>query len=249
MPPVAGKRVEPAGVPDGAKLPTARQLYQQAVVADAAYDSYIARLTRREPIKGKNEDEILIFYFRKQPWSVRFKWLAGEGRGREVLYVKDRYDNKLHTLLSVSDGLLAGQKLSLSLDSPLIKSTTRHPITDAGIGAGIRRFGKLLDACDRNDFSMGKVKVLGVQPRPDYDVPLVLVEQTLPTGADPDVPRGGRRLIGFDPQLHLPVLSILYDEQNKEVEYDRFDRLQLGVHLNDTDFDADKMGKRPVKRK
>lgn len=227
--------------------PTARQLVQQAMAAYAGFDSYIARLTRREPARGKNNQEILIFYFRKNPWSIHFKWLAGEGQGREVLYVKDRYENKLHTLLAAGDVPLlpAGRRISLPIDSPLVKMANRHPITHAGLGPMIERFGQALDAADRGDFRQGKFTVLGTQGRPDYEEgPLVLVEQTLPPGADEDAPAGGRRLIGFDLRLGLPVLAILYDEQNREVDYYRFDRLQLGVHLNDADFDPDQMGKR-----
>jgi len=233
----------------GEVLPTPRQVYQQALAGYAKFDSYIARLTRREPAKGKKDDETLIFYARKDPWSVRFKWLAGEGQGREVLYVKDRFENKLHIILSLSDGpLMAGRKLSLSLDNPLVKMANPHPITQAGIGPIIERIGRVLSACERGDASQGKLTVLGVQQRPDYDVPLLLVEETLPPRADEDVPHGGRRLLGFHPDLHLPVLAILYDDHNQERDYYRFDRLQLGVHLNDADFDPEQMAKRPEKK-
>ncbi len=229
-------------------LPTLPQLHQQALAAFARFDSYIARLTRREPAKGKKDDETLIFYARKDPWSVRFKWLAGEGQGREVLYVKNRFENKLHVVLSPTDALLmAGRKLSLSLDSPFVKMANPHPITQAGIGPMIEKFGNVLAACDRGDFSQGKLTVLGTQRRPDYDVPLLLVENTLPPRADEDLPHGGKRLIGFHPDLHLPVLAILYDDHGLEVDYYRFDRLQLGVHLNDSDFDPEQMAKRPEK--
>ena len=48
-------------------------------------------------------EELMHFKFRKQPWSVYFKWLGPEGRGREAIYVQGKYDNKLHTLLAAGD--------------------------------------------------------------------------------------------------------------------------------------------------
>jgi len=44
-------------------------------------DSYIARLTRREQVNGKKQpEEIILFKFRQQPWSVYFKWLGESKR-------------------------------------------------------------------------------------------------------------------------------------------------------------------------
>src|SRR6185369_2274329 len=68
----------------GTLTPTPRQLYEKAQARYAPLESYITRLTRHEWVDGKRTEEILILYFRKHPWSVRFKWLAGAGQGREV---------------------------------------------------------------------------------------------------------------------------------------------------------------------
>ena len=68
---------------------TARQLLQQATVRCASLDSYIVRLTRREFLKDKAQpEEIMLFKFRKKPFSVHFKWLGDTAKGREVVYVK-----------------------------------------------------------------------------------------------------------------------------------------------------------------
>jgi Protein of unknown function (DUF1571) len=236
----------PAAAPALPPMQTPEELYQQARAEFGRFDSYIARLARREPGKGKKGEQILAFSFRKEPWSIRFKWLAGEGLGREVLYVKNRYENKIHTLLAAGDMPLvpAGRRISMAVDSPLVLAANRHPITDAGIGAMIDRFGQVLEANSRGDFRKGKLTSLGLQQRPDYDTPLYMVEQTVPAGADFDVPHGGRRLIGFSPETHLLVLSVLYDNKDKEIDYARFDRLMLGLNLGDDDFDPEQMGKR-----
>jgi Protein of unknown function (DUF1571) len=225
---------------------TVQELYEQARAALAPHDSLIARLTRREPGKGKKGEQILAFTFRKEPYSIRFKWLAGEGAGREVLYVKGRHGNNIHTLLAAGDMPLvpAGKRIALPVDSPLVKAANNHSITEAGIAAIIDYTGKVLETNARDNLSLGKFTSLGLQQRLDYDGPLYMVEQSLPPGAEADTPRGGRRLMGFSPDNHLPVLSILFDERDQEIDYARFDRLMLNVKLDDTDFDPEQMGKR-----
>ncbi len=115
---------KPTQVPDGSTAPavsnapppaesartpphTARQLLQQAAARCATLDSYIVRLTRREFHQDKAQpEEIMLFMFRKDPWSVHFKWLGETARGREVVYVKGKYENKIHTKLAAGDAPL-----------------------------------------------------------------------------------------------------------------------------------------------
>src|SRR5262249_61956774 len=103
-------------------------------------DPYLVRLPRREAKGGKlSPEEIMLMKFRKEPFSVYFKWLGEEGKGREVVYVKGRYEGKLHPLLAAGDMPLAkaGSRMALAPDSFLVRSACRHPITQAGIGSTI----------------------------------------------------------------------------------------------------------------
>ena len=63
----------------------------------------------------------------------------------------------------------------------------------------------------------------------------------IPPGVEPQLPRGGRRWLFFDPASHLPVLMITHDDKDHEVEYYCYDRLQYPVKLDDLDFDPDKL--------
>ena len=121
-----------------------KQVIQQANDSYGKLDSYVARLTRREQINGKNKpEELMLFMFRKAPWSVHFKWLGTEGHDREVVYVNGQYESKIHTLLAAGDVpfMPAGKRMSLAPDSFLVKSAARYPITEAGMGASIDRIG------------------------------------------------------------------------------------------------------------
>jgi hypothetical protein len=245
MPPAA-----PAAPPANPLTPL-RQLHQAAARQHAAMDSYIARLTRREFVKGKYQpEEVLLFKFRKEPRSVYFKWVGPVGKGREVIYVKGRYENKIHTLLAAGDMPLAraGTRIALAPDSVLVRNSSRHSITEAGIGTLIDRFGALLDALEKGDTSQGAAVYLGPQKRPEFSVPLEGVEWNLPPGLDPSLPRGGRRWCYVDSKTHLPVLILTQDERGQEVEYYRYDRFQFPVRLDDDDFDPDKLWGAGTKR-
>jgi hypothetical protein len=226
-----------------------RQLVHQAAASYAGMDSYIARLTRREQVNGKNDEEVMLFKFRKSPWSVYFKWLGETGKGREVVFVKGQHDSQIHTLVAAGDHPLKppGSRISLSPDSIFVRMASRHPITEAGIGASVERLVALMDAIERGDNRRGTVVSLGNQERRDFDPPktLALIEHTFPAGVDPSLPRGGKRLYGFDPESHLPVLVTARDEKGQEVEYYRYDLLMYPVRLDNDDFDPDKLWGKP----
>lgn len=223
---------------------TARQLLQQAGARCANLDSYIVRLTRRENVKGKTgPQEIIALSFRKEPFSVHFKWLGDVAKGREVIYVKGRFDNKIHTKIAAGDAPLlpAGARLSLSPDNPLVRSASRHPITDAGICHCVHSLSELLALQDRGDRRHGTLMAIAPQRRPEYPQPVETLECILPPGAEPELPRGGRRLICFDPDCQLPTLVVTYDDKGNEVEYYRYDRLITPANLDDDDFNPDKV--------
>lgn len=225
-----------------------RQLQQQAAAWYAGVDSYTARLTRREVVNGTAKpEEKLLFRFRKEPWSVYFKWLGDAGKGREVIYVKGLYENKIHTRLAAGDAPLmpAGTKMALAVDSILVRSASRHSITEAGIGAGIDRLGALLDAQEHGDKSRGVLTDLGLQKRPEYDQPVRGAELVIPAGVEPELPNGGRRQFFFDPEYHLPLLAVTHDDKNQEVEYYHYDRLLAPGHLDAADFDPDRLWSNP----
>jgi hypothetical protein len=239
-PPTSSPSVPPAQSPSH----TARQLLQQAAARYAGMDSYITRLVRREFLKGNSQpEEILLFKFRKNPWSVHFKWLGDTAKGREVVYVKGRYEDKIHTKLAAGDAPLmpAGARIAVAPNSILARSASRHPITDAGIGHCIDSLLAQLNAQERGDRREGTLTAIAPQRRPEYPQPVETIERTIAPGAEPELPRGGRRLICFDPDWQLPLLVVTYDDKGREVEYYRYDRIQAPVNLDDDDFNPDKL--------
>jgi hypothetical protein len=251
--PVAPTSASPDGLPDlptpgGAQAPAESKLQRMHRLAAEEYaridGGYIVRMTRREQVNGKDQPrEIVKMLFRKEPWSVRLVWLDGDAKGREVLYVKGRNDNKLFTRLGPNDGNMfvrAGSRVALAPDSPIATKSSRHSITEAGIGSTIERFGRLIELNARGDKSRGTLTYLGPQKRQEFDVPVEVAEQIIPPGLDKDLPRGGRRLLMFDAaKNHLPALIITTDDHGHEVEYYLHDRYIYPVQFDDKDFDPD----------
>jgi len=201
-------------------------------------------LRRREQVNGKsNPEEIILFRWRKQPWCVYFKWIGGESKGREVLYVKGLYGDKLHTILAPCDSnffMPAGKLLTFAPDSVLVRSASRHSITEAGIGYMIEQFGRLVNAAATNPSAVSTLKYVGMVSRAEFSKPLEGAEQTIAPGSEQQLPQGGRRLWLFDTDSRLPVLMITRDDHGQEVEYYCYDRL-LYSGLDADDFDPAKL--------
>jgi hypothetical protein len=223
---------------------TLRALYEKAAQRYQTMESYMMRLRRREVVGGKaRPEELMLVKFRQEPWSVYFKWIGPEAKGREVVYVKGRPGNEIHTLTAAGDVLLlpAGQRFSISADSVLVKSKSRYPITEAGLGSSIHKFGSLVEAVEKGDERQGTVKYLGRVKRAEFEEPVEGVEQTVPPESDPHLPKGGKRWWYFDTTLGMPVLIVTHDETGREVEYYCHDHIQSPVRLDDDDFNPDKL--------
>lgn len=219
-------------------------LHRAALEKYATIDSYVARLRRREQVNGRMKpEEVILFKFRKEPWSVYFRWLGTEGQGREVVYVKGKYENKLHTLLAAGDVPLmpAGKRLALDPDGVLVKSSSRHPIAKAGIGSLIEKYGQAVEGRQRGDPKAGVLKYLGAVRRPEFAAPCEAVEHLIPPGVEAQLPQGGQRVFYFDPASRLPTLIVTQDHGGQEVEYYCYDRLLFPVKLDEDDFNPAKL--------
>lgn len=225
-----------------------RTLHRLCAEKYASIDSYIVGMHRREVNNGtKQPEEELLFKFRKEPWGVYFKWLGTVANGREVVYVKGRYNNQMHILAGSGEGLLMpkGKRMSLDPTSSLVTSKSRHSITEAGVGNMIERFGNLLEVDELNNSSGKLLRYLGPVQRPEYgSIPLEAVHQIILPGREPQLARGGQRWWFFDTALRLPVMVITVDDRNQEVEYYRYERFLFPGRVSDEEFNPDFLGRK-----
>ncbi len=225
-------------------LSALRNLYRKAEEQIAPMDAYVLRLKRREVVNGRRQpEEIVLFKFRREPFSVYLKWLGNEAHGREVIYVKGRFDNLIHMLVAAGDIPLVpgGKRIALALDNLFVKSSSRHAITEAGLEHFVEHFGRLVDGLETKDPSAGSAHYLGQLKRPEFENDVEAVEQIVPPRAEPLLPRGGQRLWCFDSKNHLPVLLITKDESGQEVEYYCHDHIEFPAALGVDHFNPDQL--------
>ncbi len=225
-----------------------RNLYHKTMARLATLDSYVVRLVRKEVINNKKKpQETLLLKYRKAPLSIYFKWLDSEGIGREVVYVEGMYENKIHTLLAAGDVpfMPAGKRMAFAPDSILVRNASRHNIKDAGFVPLVEGLGRAIIGQSKGDMRFGTVKYTAANKRPEFGFPVESLEHFIPVGVENELPKGGRRVVCFDPQSSLPMLIITYDENNQEVEYYKYDRFQFPTRLDENDFNPDYLWTKP----
>jgi hypothetical protein len=237
----------PATPPAAASAPkndAVRTLIDEAIKRNAAIPDFEARLVKREVVNGKSvpRDEIL-YRFRQQPLSVYMKVLSDAGHGREVLYVKGQFGNKMHVITGKGDNILvgAGFKTEVDPDSRMATSKSRYRIYEAG-------FGRTLSGLKQH-LATGTVRSLGQVKRPEFPYPLDGLDITIRPGEDPSLSKGGHRRVFLDakpdsPSYRLPVLVITTDAGGREVEYYCFDRFRTPSGMTDADWNPSRLGKK-----
>jgi hypothetical protein len=244
--------------PDDAKPDTSRPGATEATAAKKAIDAAIkrysdvsdfeAKLIKREVVGGKQlpQDEI-IYNFRKTPLSVSMKVLSPEGQGREVMFVKGQFGDKMHVLTGKGDNILVGvgYKTEVDPDSKTATAKSRYRVYEAGFGRTLTGLTKAMNTTDGTQ----TVKSLGLVQRKEIAYAVEGVEVTIQAGVDPLLPKGGKRQVYFDPKPDspgylLPILVTTQDADGKEVEYYFFDQLKIPSSLKDSDWNPANLGKK-----
>jgi hypothetical protein len=193
-----------AEVPAAAKAPAAPldeplRLIAQARAAYAKINDYACVLVKRERLEGAlSPNHVISLRVRARPFSVSMRWHEPRDyTGQEVCYVAGRNGGNMRVRPS---GMLGSFGfITLAPDDPRALKTSRHKITEAGIGNLIERYGKGWEA----ERSLGLTQVrLGTYEFNKRRCTRVEVSHA----SNPD----GRFLyqksvVYFDQQLHLPI--------------------------------------------
>jgi hypothetical protein len=160
---------------------------------------------------------------RQEPFSVSMRWLEAPHRGREVIYQKGRFDDKVVARL----GDLFGFESIFTFNptAPELMQENRHSIIEAGVGHITARL------CDQFSQARGhgtlRARYLGAEEyldRPTWKIMRVLED-------------GGYRYWNIDTELLLPIRVITYNAFHQLQETYSFKDLKLNVGLTDDDFD------------
>lgn len=222
----------------GTAAQTLRRLADEALKAERSLDNYCVRLRRRVRT-GDNAGatELMMLKQRRVPFSLHLKWLGDQAQGREILFVKGRFEDKVQILTGRGDLLGTHLRLAFSPDSAIVRAKLTYDIHETGFAAAVKHFTIAIAAMERKAADAGTVQYRGRQMRPELPSELESAVHQLPAGVDPLFPRGGARFYYFDIKTGLPVIVQSFDEAKREVEYYCFDRLQNPIGLDDSDFD------------
>jgi hypothetical protein len=120
--------------------PAKRLLLETLTRLSESFDkipTYTAIFRKQERLKGKLlAEQTFALKVRQDPFAVYLRSIAPT-TGKEIIYAKGFFEDKV---IAHSEGLsrLLMPKLQVPPDHPLIRSESRHPITNAGIGNLIR---------------------------------------------------------------------------------------------------------------
>src|SRR5579871_590577 len=141
-----------------------KRLARRAADQEKTLNNYVCRIRRREQVNGKDQpEEIILLKYCRAPLSIHCKWLGDEAKGREIIYVQGRRDNRVSVLTGKGDMLGAGKRLTFPLESPVVRSKSRYPLTEAGVGSAAVRFAALAEAIEHGQTNAGLLRYLGAQ--------------------------------------------------------------------------------------
>jgi hypothetical protein len=183
------------------------RLIHEAQQAYQKVRDYTCLLVKRERVNGYLPPEnVMEMKVRAQPFSVYLRWLqpASEA-GQEVCYVAGRYDGKMRVHPKGVLGSFAGF-ISLDINDPRVRQTSKRSITEAGIGNTIERFARAWEN-ERLHNLTTQVNVAEYE----YNRRRCMRVETF----HPDNASGHfhyyRDVIYFDKQTHLPIRLEFYD--------------------------------------
>ncbi len=213
------------------------RLLTEAQKSFANVSDYTCTIVKKERINGElTPDHVIDMSVRNEPFSVYLHWLGPrEKNGQEACYVAGRNDGKMRVR---SPGLLGAVGfVSIDPTDPRALKTSRHAITEAGIGNLLQRFADRWQVERKLNVTQVKVGEYDYNKRR-----CVRVETIHPTNPDNQF-LCYRTVLYFDKESRLPIRVEGYDwpaadgdTKGPLVELVNYTNLRLNVGLPDDTF-------------
>jgi hypothetical protein len=212
------------------------RLVLEAKKAYAEVRDYTCRLVKRERIDGKLLPQTtMVMQVRTQPLSVYFRWQEPQSlSGQECCWVAGRNGGKMRVR---PRGLLGAVGfVSLDTNDPRVRETSRHDISEAGIGNLIEQFAAGWEQERR--WGLSQVQVAEYEYDRRRCVRVEVVHPTNPDGRFFHY----RDVVYFDKETHLIVRMEAYDWPHRPgdpgdlLETFSYANLRLNVGLPDSVF-------------
>lgn len=203
------------------------------VEAEAAYDrveSYTAMFHKQQRIVGELLDEENIFLkFRKKPYSLYMKWIAGPYKGSELLYVVGWNKSRIK---AHRGGIFHFIVRDLDPNAPELMKNNLRPVTSTGIGFLLQTVAinmrKAIKAGVLTFTERGNENVYG------RDTQVMVIDIHYDKAKDYE---GARFVVNQDVDSKILLRTRVYDRDGRLVENYGYENLNLDTHLSDADFD------------
>ena len=182
---------------------------ERSLAAANRLPAYTATFTRRELVKGEPNQGKAAVKFRAEPFSVYLRFLDPESAGRQILYVDGAHGGKLLAREATGMKSMMGT-VELAIDSPLITSQSRYPITRMGVA-------NLADGVLTQWRKESRFGECDVQYFPDTELggrPVVVIESSHPTPRR-DFPFAKTQL-WIDKATMLPVRKMNWEWRRRD---------------------------------
>jgi hypothetical protein len=235
MPPApqpTGKAVAPATPASPMDEPI--RLVTQAREAYSRLQDYSCVLVKRERIDARPPSEnVILMNVRARPFSVYLRWQQPRDlAAQEVCYVAGRNKGQMRVRSAGALGVVGF--VSLDTNDPRALKTSRHSITEAGIGNLIDRFSTGWEGERRLNLTQVRIGEYEYNKRR-----CTRVETIHPARREF---LHYRSIVYFDQQNHLPIRVESYDwprsqgDPGQLTEVFSFVNLRLNVGLSDAVF-------------
>ncbi len=182
----------------------------------AATSNYRVDVALQERMNGRllPQDKFTL-YKRRQPLAVRMEWTEGKDVGREVIFSPSETKGMIQ--IRMPKGLIP--RISMSPDSPLVRSKSRHPIDEAGADSVVERLLATLQKFESGNPQAGRLSVESVddpQLGPIRRVTHYTVEREI-------------WVVDMDDSTGLPLTIHATDESGELLEHYEFRGYQLNL--------------------
>lgn len=197
---------------------------------------YSCTMIKRERIEGKLQpDNVISMKVRAEPFAVSLKWQEPRAlMGQEACYVLGRNGGKIRAKAAGALGFVGF--VSLDANDPRVRKTSRHSITESGLGNLLQQLSDGWALEKRLNQTLVQIAEYTMNQRP-----CIRVETTHPIEASETFPFH-RTVVYFDKEHNLPVRVECYDYPRFEgdpgeiVEMYSYLNLEVNVGLGDDAF-------------
>lgn len=242
----ADEKTAPAVIEGPEALARNVDLLRQAVAKLSRIPDYTATMFTHERVGGQmSTPHIVELKLRHEPFSLYMKWLAGDDKGRELLYIDGQNDGEMLVKLGGLKGRLL-PAIKVDPHGALARAKSRHAITEAGLLNLVRT---LLEHRERDQRNGVQIDCRCTQGHEFDGRPCCCFVLDFPNTEESETYRKSVQM--FDDELCVPVCIWNYGWPTREnipnekldeatlLEHYSYSDVRLNQRLADRDFDRD----------